>query len=289
MVTVGRRWPRGRGRGRGPAYDVSVTLQPAAGREPQDKDHSATPASETSQARWHNLPTQLTSFVGRDAELLDIEQLLFARRLVTLTGPGGCGKTRLALQVCTRLVERWPDGIWFMDLGSVTDPGLVPRLTGSTVGVLIEPTGDQVMALAAQLRPRRMLLCLDTCEHLLESTAMLVDALLRSCPDVSVLATSREPLGVEGETVWRVPSLRPEEARVLFIDRAGLVAPHFDGVQASADVAAVCSRVDHIPLAIELAAAWVRAMSPARIAAGLDDSFRFLAGGHRRIDRKSVV
>jgi predicted ATPase/DNA-binding CsgD family transcriptional regulator len=234
------------------------------------------------RAMTHNLPVELTSFIGRDTELVELERLISQRRLVTLTGVGGCGKTRLAVQLGARLADRWPDGFWLVDLGSLTDPELTARLTASTLGVLIEPGGDQVQALAAQLSRRELLLCLDTCEHLLDATAALADTVLRGCPGVSVLATSREPLGVEGETVWRVPSLKQEEAVQLFADRAGLVAPSFDVHSALDDARTVCAKVDRIPLAIELAAAWVRALTPAQIAAGLEDSLRLLTGGARR-------
>jgi len=230
----------------------------------------------------HNLSAQLTSFVGREAELVQLEQLTATRRLVTLTGVGGCGKTRLAAQLGQRVAEAWPDGFWLVDLGSVGNPSLVPQLTASTLGVLVEPGGDQVRALAAQLAGKRLLLCLDTCEHLLDATAMLADVVLRRCPEVSVLATSREPLGVEGETVWRVPSLRPDEAVELFTDRAALADPHFDPRPAAGDVRGLCARLDGIPLAVELAAAWVRVLSPAQIAAGLEDSLELLGGGARR-------
>ena len=154
----------------------------------------------------HHLPEELTTFVGRDTELLEIEELVRQRRLVTLTGVGGCGKTRLAIELGGRLGDPCRDALWFVDLGSVTDPPSSRRWCHPR-SVCREPGGDQIEALAAQLHGRQMLLCLDTCEHLLEVTANLADTLLRRCPAVSVLATSREPLGVEGETVWRVPSL----------------------------------------------------------------------------------
>jgi predicted ATPase/DNA-binding CsgD family transcriptional regulator len=230
----------------------------------------------------HNLSAQLTSFVGREAELAELEQLTTTRRVVTLTGVGGCGKTRLAAQLGRRIAEAWPDGFWLVDLGSVGNPSLVPQLTASTLGVLVEPGGDQVRALAAQLADRRLLLCLDNCEHLLDATAMLADVVLRRCPGVSVVATSREPLGVEGEAVWRVPSLRPDEAVELFTDRAALADPRFDPRPAAGDVRGLCARLDGIPLAVELAAAWVRALSPTQIAAGLEDSLELLGGGARR-------
>lgn len=235
------------------------------------------------------LPTHLTKFIGRGRELVEIERLVRERRLVTLTGVGGAGKTRLASQLGGRLLPEWPDGVWLIDLGSVSDPRQIARLVAATLGVLVEPEGDALRALAAQLVSRRLLLCLDTCEHVLEGAAGLAEALLRSCPDVSVLATSREPLGVDGETVWRVPPLRRDEAVALFVDRAGLVAPDVDLAAASDDVVTVCERVDDIPLAIELAAAWVRAMTPAQIAAGLDDALRLLVGGRRIVPRHQTL
>jgi predicted ATPase/class 3 adenylate cyclase len=231
----------------------------------------------------NNLPVQLTSFVGRGEELVEVQRLLAGQRLVTLAGSGGCGKTRLAVQAAAELADRWPDGVWWVDLGSITDPKLVARLTASTLRVLVEPVGSALQALASQLVGRRLLLCLDTCEHLLDATAELADTLLRACPEVSMLSTSREPLGVAGEAVWRVPSLVEDEAMRLFADRAALVRPGFT-VEAHADaVRTICRRLDGIPLAVELAAAWVRALSPAQIAAGMDDRFRLLVGGQRGV------
>lgn len=226
-------------------------------------------------------PEELTSFVGREAELAEVTGLIAQRRLVTLTGVGGCGKTRLAARVADRAGPSWQDGTRFVDLGPVTDPSLVPATVASAVGVAVEPGGDQMGRLAAQLHGRRLLIWLDTCEHLLDAVGELVAALLTRSPGTSVLATSREPLGIAGEMVWRVPSLRPDEAARLFAERATLVAPGFDADRAGEHVAAVCARVDHLPLAIELAAAWVRALTPVQIDRGLDDSFRLLVGGPR--------
>jgi predicted ATPase/class 3 adenylate cyclase len=229
-----------------------------------------------------NLPSQLTSFVGRGDEIAQVRRLAAEQRLVTLTGPGGCGKTRLAVQVAAEVADRWPDGVWWVDLGSVTDPTMVAELAASTMRVLVEPAGGPLRALATQLAQARLLLCLDTCEHLLDAIAELAGTLLHACPGVSVLATSREPLGVAGETVWRVPSLREGEAVHLFADRAALARPGLT-MEDDPAVRAVCRRLDGIPLAIELAAAWVRVLAPAEIAAGMDDRFRLLAGGPRGV------
>jgi predicted ATPase/DNA-binding CsgD family transcriptional regulator len=232
----------------------------------------------------NNLPRPLTSFVGRGDELAAVERLLGTERMVTLTGSGGCGKTRLAVQAAARLADRWPDGVWWVDLGPVTDPALVAELAAAATRVMVEPVGGPLRALTLHLRDRRLLVCLDNCEHLLDPAAELADELLRSCPEASVLATSREPLGVAGETVWRVPSMVEDEAVSLFGDRGGQVRPGFV-IDADNEVAVrtVCRRLDGIPLAVELAAAWLRSLSPAEIAAGLDDRFRLLAGGARGV------
>jgi predicted ATPase/class 3 adenylate cyclase/DNA-binding CsgD family transcriptional regulator len=233
----------------------------------------------------NNLPIQLTSFVGRGDELTAVELLLAGERLVTLTGAGGCGKTRLAVQAAAEQADLgFRDGVWWVDLGPVTDPAQVAELVASTTGVLVEPVGGPLRALTLQLRDRRMLVCLDNCEHLLDACAELAEALLRSCPEVSVLATSREPLGVAGETVWRVPSLVEDEAVSLFAERASRVRPWFtlDDTNEAA-VRTMCRRLDGIPLAVELAAAWLRTLTPAQIAAGLDDRFELLVRGPRGV------
>ncbi|HKA85192.1 MAG TPA: LuxR C-terminal-related transcriptional regulator [Acidimicrobiales bacterium] len=245
------------------------------------------PPLRSLDAITHNLPIQLTSFVGRADELAAVERLIRSERLVTLTGAGGAGKTRLAAQAAAELAEHWPDGVWWVDLGPVTDPTLVAELTASTIGVMVEPVGGPRRALSLQLRDRRVLLCLDNCEHLIESSAELVETVLRTCTEVSVLATSREPLGVAGETVWRVPSLQEEEAVALFVDRASRVRPWFtlDATNEAA-VRTLCRRLDGIPLAVELAAAWLRTLTPAQIAAGLDDRFALLVRGPRSAARR---
>ena len=231
----------------------------------------------------HRLPEELTSFVGRESELAELDALLSTRRLVTVTGSGGGGKTRLAVQLGARIGDRWSEGAWLVDLGPVTDPALVPQVVAATLEVLVEPADPPAerASLAARIGDRRMLLFLDTCEHVLDAAAELAETLLRRCPELTLLATSREPLGVPGEAVWRIPPLRPADAHQLFAERATLVEPHFDPVADRDDIADLCARVDHLPLAIELAAAWVRALTPAQIAAGLADSLRLLQGGPR--------
>ncbi len=242
------------------------------------------PPLRSLDALANNLPLQVTSFIGRGRELAIVEELLGREPLVTLTGSGGCGKTRLAVQAAAGLADRWPDGVWWVDLGPVTDPTRVAELVAASTRVMVEPAGGPLRALSVQLRDRRLLICLDNCEHVVDASAELVDALLRSCPEVSVLATSREPLGVPGETVWRVPSMVEAEAVRLFGERADHVLPGFVVDDGDRDaVRTICQRLDGIPLAVELAAAWVRALTPAQIAAGLDDRFRLLAGGPRGV------
>ena len=155
----------------------------------------------------HNLPAEITSFVGREQERADVKRLIGAHRLVTLTGTGGCGKTRLALQVAAELVQQFPDGVWLVELAALSDPNLVPRTVAAAVDVQEQPDRRLRDTLVNALRSRRLLLILDNCEHLIDVCARLVDPLLRGCPELHVLVTSREGLGVSGEVRWRVPSL----------------------------------------------------------------------------------
>jgi predicted ATPase/DNA-binding CsgD family transcriptional regulator len=223
---------------------------------------------------------QLTSFVGRTAELGALTEALLAGRLVSVVGPGGCGKTRLAAEVARQQRDRWPDGVCWVDLATTGDPAVVPELVAAATGVLLTADLDGIPALARQLDDRRMLVCLDNCEHVLGVVAEVVVELVRSCPGVTVLATSREPLGVAGETVWRVPSLTGDDAIALFAERAGPVGTEDAG---RAAVHTACIRLDGIPLAIELAAAWSGTLSAAEILQGLDDRFSLLVRGPRGV------
>jgi predicted ATPase/DNA-binding CsgD family transcriptional regulator len=243
-----------------------------------------------------NLPGQLTSFVGRQNTIVAIGRLLAEDRLVTLVGPGGCGKTRLALEIARKALEVRPDGVFFVDLSGLSDPGLVPNAVVRTIGLQEAVGQDPVEVLTAQLSKRALLVLLDNCEHLLDASALLVEALVRGCPGLWVLATSRQPLGITGEVIAPVEGLElPDrsqrgprdwlgrsEAGRLFIDRARMARPDFslDDVSELL-VAQICERLDGIALALELAAARARHMSVQAIADGLSDRFRLLVGGGR--------
>jgi predicted ATPase/DNA-binding CsgD family transcriptional regulator len=243
-----------------------------------------------------NLPAEPNSFVGRERDLAELGLLLTDVRVLTLCGPGGIGKTRLGLRLATQLASGFTDGAWLAELADLTDPGLVDRRVAATLGVRDEPDRALSDTLADALRSRELLLILDTCEHLVDACAPLVQHLLASCRGVRVIATSREPLRVRGETVWRVPPLElpaaletmpagqvlGNEAVRLFADRATAVRPGFALTAANAPaVARLCRTLDGIPLAIELAAARIRALSVEQIAGRLNDRFQLLASGDR--------
>jgi predicted ATPase/class 3 adenylate cyclase len=236
----------------------------------------------------HNLPQQVTSFIGREREMADVQALLESARLLTLTGPGGTGKTRLALQAAEELLAESGtgaqplDGIWFIDLAPLTEPSLVPQATAAVLGIREEHGVPLTQVLAASLKPKRLLLVLDNCEHLLSACAHLADALLRACPGVRILATSREGLGIAGEQTYAVPTLPVPDGVCLFVERAVSHNPGFRVTDQNAPIVAqVCHRLDGIPLAIELAAARIRALPIETIATRLDDRFRLLTGGSR--------
>ncbi len=244
----------------------------------------------------HNLPAYLTSFIGREREIAEVRRLLLQARLLTLTGAGGCGKTRLALQVATSLLEEHPEGVWLIELAALTNGRLVPQAIASVLQVREQRKRSLAQTVQTYLVDKRLLLVLDTCEHLVEACASLVDDLLRGCPHLRVLTTSREALGIPGEVTWRVPSLSlPDptqptrletvaqcEAVRLFTDRATSHRPGFALTNQNAlAVAQLCSRLDGMPLAIELAAAVVGVLSPQEILDRLEDRFRLLTGGSR--------
>ena len=244
----------------------------------------------------NNLPDQLTSFVGREHELEQLIEILGETRMLTLTGAGGCGKTRLAAQVAADTLERFPGGVWWVELAPLAHGDALGQTIAQTVGVRPLPGQSSLQAAVAHLEEARALVVLDNCEHLLDECSRTTEALLHGCHELTVLTTSRAPLGVPGETVWRVPSLSlPREIRTepvqalaqsdavrLFIERATQVRPNFtiDSESAPA-IAQICHDLDGIPLAIELAAARVRVLGVEQIEAGLGDRFRLLTGGSR--------
>jgi predicted ATPase/class 3 adenylate cyclase len=233
----------------------------------------------------HNLPIQLSTFVGREGHIKEVADLVRQSRLVTLTGIGGVGKTRLSLQVAAEVLADFADGAWFAELAPLAEPGLLADTVGNSMRVPPDSSLSAEETLMRFLAPRRALLVIDNCEHLIDDVATFVDTLLRRCPDVHVLATSREGLAVTGESLWRVPSLRVDDdaaAVELFAERARLVQPGFtvnDGNRAT--VADLCVRLDGIPLAIELATARLKMLSVEQIAEHLGDRFRLLTGGSR--------
>jgi predicted ATPase/DNA-binding SARP family transcriptional activator len=281
--------------------------------------HRRTAISDLETQR-QRLPAPLTCFIGREWERAELKRLLGeetltgARRLVTLTGAGGCGKTRLAFEIAADLLEEFAGGVWLVELAPLADPALVPQTVAAALELQEEPGRPLLATLTDFLRPKALLLVLDNCEHLLTACARLAEALLKACPQLRILATSREGLDLVGEQTYRVPSLsvpadgsllmadggpasddRPGrsnypqpstineyEAVALFVDRAALSQPSFALTEANAAaVAQICQRLDGIPLAIELAAALVKSLPVGQIAARLDDRFRLLTGGSR--------
>lgn len=251
---------------------------------------------QPAEAQRNNLPAQLSSFIGREREMTETKQLLADSRLLTLTGVGGGGKTRLALEVAADLISDYPGGVWLVELAAASDPNMVTHLTAEALGIREQPKRPLVGTLVDRLRSKHLLLVLDNCEHLLDACAKLVGALLKTCGKLRILATSREAIGVAGEKIWQVPSLTtPElaatmsleslcqfEAVRLFRERAVAVQPRFALTEATAPaVAQICSRLEGIPLAIELAAARTSALSVAQIAERLQDSFQLLSHGER--------
>lgn len=266
-------------------------------------DWTKAPGNSSNEQPWQaskstrtNLPAPLTSFIGRENEQSEVIDLLTKHRLVTLTGAGGIGKTRLSLHVGQKLRSAFSHGIWFVELASILDPALVPHTTAITIGLRDEPQRPVLDMLCDYLRDKKMLIILDNCEHLVSACMLMVDKILRSAADLRVLASSREALGVPGEVNYRVPSLNlPDmqplppveslsryEAVMLFIERAKSAVPNFAVTNENATaLVQLCHRLDGIPLAIELAAAKTHVLSVEQIAKRLDDRFRLLTSGNR--------
>ena len=228
------------------------------------------------------LPDPLSTFIGRDAELREVARLLDGTRLLSLTGAGGSGKTRLALETARRSHGRFADGVTWVELAPVEDPTLVPAAVLTALAERTQSGRSAISQLSATLAEREMLVVLDNCEHVVDECARLASALLRAAPRLRILATSREALGVPGEVVWPVPTLAMDAAVRLFDERASAASPRFQLTRDNlAAIEEICRRVDGLPLAIELAAARVPALAPAEIAARLDDCFRVLGGARR--------
>ena len=240
------------------------------------------PTLRSPRHRPNNLPPKLTSFVGREETAVKITALLHRDRLVSVVGPGGVGKTRCALESANALLDSTTDGAWFADLAPLADASLVTGTIALTLGVREAPNRPLLETLAEYLEPRHVLVILDNCEHLLDEVRRIAAELLRKCPHLRLLATSREPLGIGGEQVLRLPSLDASASTALFADRAAAADSRFALTNENREpISAIVTRLDGMPLAIELAAARVKVLSPAQIAARLDERFRMLTGGDR--------
>jgi predicted ATPase/DNA-binding winged helix-turn-helix (wHTH) protein len=246
------------------------------------------------QRKPSNLPESLTSFVGRERELVEIKRLLPGKRLLTLAGVGGIGKTRLALQVACEVLDAYRDGAWLVELGAITDPSLVPTTVAQVLSVQETSGGSLTQTLCGHLKARQLLLILDNCEHVLSACARLAEAILRAAADVTIIATSREPLHIVGEQSYLMPTLSlpdptanaemigSSEAVQLFVERARRQQPDFGLTATRAPIVAqLCVHLDGIPLALELAAVRIRSLSVEQISARLSDRFRLLTGGTR--------
>ncbi len=258
--------------------------------------HTEFPALRALDVSPGNLRAATTSFIGRESEVVELQAVVKAHRLVTLTGVGGVGKTRLALEVAARLAGEFPDGVWFFELAAVTDPVAVPDAVAAVLGITQQPGKTVTDSVASALEGRSRLLVFDNCEHVVDSVADLVEAILAASSTVTILATSREGLGASEEQLWRVPSLDvnsgTESAAVaLFVDRAQSVVSDFSLAQPgeAAAVVEICRRLDGIPLAIELAASRMASMTASEVRDRLDQRFRLLVGSRRGLSRHQTL
>ena len=257
---------------------------------------SAFPPLRTVDTVPGNLPSPTTSFIGRTAQVAELVALVGQRRLVTLTGVGGVGKTRLSIRVAAELTPRYADGVWLVELAAVGNPAAVPDTVATALAVTPQAGMTVTESLALALSGRRLLIVFDNCEHVLDAAAGVVEAILASTTTVSIIATSREALGVGGEHTWPVPPLDIDAgvtspAFSLFVERAHAVAPGFSLDEAGTvdAVTEICRRLDGIALAIELAAARMVSMSPPEVRDRLDDRFRLLSGGRRGLPRHQTL
>ncbi|HVQ99231.1 MAG TPA: NB-ARC domain-containing protein, partial [Mycobacterium sp.] len=252
------------------------------------------PALRALDASPGNLRPAATSFIGRESEVAKVEAALRAHRLVTLTGVGGVGKTRLATEVAARLGDGFPDGVWLFELAAVTDPAAIPDAVAAVLGITQQPGKTVSESVAAALEGRVRLLVFDNCEHVLDAAGDLIEAILAQSATAKILATSREGLGVADEHLWPVPSLGvgtgiDSSAVTLFGERAQAVAPHFSVRDESDAVVEICRRLDGIPLAIELAASRMASMTASEVRDRLDQRFRLLVGSRRGLERHHTL
>lgn len=252
------------------------------------------PALKTLDSTAGNLRLQATSFIGREAEMAELQTAVKAHRLVTLTGVGGVGKTRLALEVAARSESDFSDGVWVIELAAVGDPATVPEAVAAVLGIALQPGMSMAESVAAALEGRSRLLVLDNCEHVLDAAAELVETVLARSSPVRILATSREGLRLPDEQLWPVPSLdvrsdTDSSAATLFVERASAVAPGFSAVDNEEALVEICRRLDGIPLAIELAASRMVSMNITEVRDRLDDRFRLLVGSRRGLERHQTL
>jgi predicted ATPase/DNA-binding winged helix-turn-helix (wHTH) protein len=283
--------------GRGYRFVAPVRRESAeANTAPPPVPGQSTAISSDIGAATNNLPQQLTSLIGREADLADIKERLSDHRLVTLTGSGGVGKTRLAIEAGRSLLDRYPEGVWLAELAPLNDARLVTSIIADVLSVSLSAPSGAIETLASALKNKELLLIIDNCEHVIAEAARVAEALIRSCPRLSILASSRERLAIAGESIIRVPSLptpqpsgaltaagaRDYAAVRLFVERAGALGCGFALTDANAaTVASICQRLDGIPLAIELAVPRLKVLSVEQLASGLDERFRLLTAGSR--------